>query len=191
MAQGSAIGASHGHVESDISDLNHVGAYAHVDGGDVSAVAINSLTDITVKTTDVTGVVAGDLLIVRVRGSLFNDSGGSRTVTITPSFNDEFSFTYAMFTTPHASNRNAFDIEYQLSVRNSSNADAIYIPEYDAGDGAAPGIVTVRSFLYGWDTVAADLTGTVTVAYKVKSNDVAATQEMLVYSFTVEKLSST
>ncbi len=191
MAQGSAIGASHGHLEADISDLNHVGNFVHVEAGSFSAVAVNSLTFVTVETVDITGVAAGDLLIARIYGTVLNDSGAQRLLTIQPNFDGQFTFEHSLFSNSHATNRTPFWAEFRLTVRDSSNADAFLQFAYKSADPSGPGDVAGFSDLSGWDTVAADLTGTVTVDYKVKSNDVAATQEMLLYSFTVEKLSST
>ncbi len=163
------------------------------DNADTAPIAINSTTDVTIKTTDVTGVVAGDALLVELVGAIHNDSGGVRVFTFTPDFDAQFDPEGTFSILSNATQRMPFRCRWILAVQDSSNSD-LWVDVATANANSVAGAYMPDSNIFRrmlWDTVAADLTGTVTVALLCRSNSTSATQEFHVNSFVVRKIAST
>ncbi len=185
LTDGSDAGALHTH------DLG--GDVVYSDNGDTADIDISEVTDVTIKTTDVTGVAVGDVLIAELRGTLLNNSGGTRTYIITPDFDGDFDPELSHGQTTNAAQRGLYVIRWDLTVAASNDAhidSQVYTTtQADAAQWRDTDAASLGYHM--WDESTNDLTGTITVALKIRSDSAAATQGFLVHSFVVRKVSST
>lgn len=163
-------------------------AGAAVFAGSVAAVAINSVTDVSIFSEDVTDIVAGDLLQVEVWGFSRNATGGNRTVTLTLDFDAAFDLEWE-FTS--VSQVQPFRITAEVAVASTSLATVIL-------RGAQSPQITVGAMTYntgtyntGYDTTTQNLTGTTAVTLHARSSDTTATQELTVLGLVIRKLTAT
>lgn len=164
----------------------------YADNGDAAGVAVNSVTDVTVKSATVTGVAAGDAVMAELTGTLFNNSGASRSFTLTPDFDGAFLPAQAITMDASPTAKAPVRVTWQLSVRSAATADMfaqLVSPTTSVPQGGgAFGFQSVRAM---WGTVSADLTGSVDVTLKVRSSATLPDQLFLVHSFVVRKIPST
>lgn len=158
-----------------------VGDVVYTENAEAS-VSVASTSDITIATTDVTGVVAGDLLVATSWIRLFNDSGGTRTYTITLEMGSVTqAANFAIIGNDHA----IFKHEWILAVVSTSDAQFQAQIEYDLNAIANNYASTTDRVAYKTST--SDLTGTVTVAFKVRSNSTSTPQTVYNHGFVVRK----
>ena len=164
------------------------GDVVYADGADASPININSLTDVVIKTADITDVAVGDILMARLVGRHINNSGSSRLLVWTLDFDNQFdaerSGSWSAGSDPRLKT-----IEWQMSVIATDNA--VYFARMNDNARSAVATWTGETFTSVWDTSTADLTGTITVNLKVRSNSTATTQTFHVDSFVIRKISST
>lgn len=173
-----------------------------VSGGDVvytatpADTAINSVTDITVVTRDVTGVVAGDQLIVDGWFTLLNNSAATRVYVITLDFDGLFDIEFttgAMATS--ATLMHPFQIYGVCDVRSTSLAYGMTAIEGQLPAGIASGTDTTMAATHlsgkGWGTSGSNATGTHTVTLRIRSANAAATQTCRLHSFVIRKVTPT
>jgi hypothetical protein len=166
------------------------GGMVHADSGN-AAVAINSTTDVTVETFDVLGVAIGDVVVAELTGTILNNSGGTRTYTITPDFDNQFDPDNDIGSIATSStNRAALHVRWELTIRSAALAEMYAHYRWAGADAAGVWGVTDQSE-HMWDASTADLTGTITTALKIRSSSATATQEFLVHSFVVKRYPST
>ena len=79
-----------------------------------SPLDISETTDVTIATTDITGVAVGDVLIARLWGTILNNSGGVRTYTFTPDFDAAFDPENAIVSV-NTTGRHPVDCEWMLA----------------------------------------------------------------------------
>ncbi len=150
-----------------------------------AGVSVASTSDITIATTDVTGVVAGDLLLAGAWFRIFNDSGGFRSYTITTEME---SLNEQLVVVPASGQHAIFQFEWLLAVVSASEARFQGYVLFDITSSGSWGAVEDEGV---WNSTASDLTGTVTVAVKVKSDIASGTQTLYNDGFVVRKISST
>ncbi len=184
LTDGSDADALHNHPTA--------GDVVYADNADAAAVDISEVTDVTIKTRDVTGVIAGDLLTAELRGTLLQDSGTTRTITFTPDFDNDFDPELAVNFS--ATSDSALVVcRWDLVVVSTSVAhmNASILNMLAIAPGSYRNAMATGDWDYVYDNSVNDLTGTVTVSFKMRSNNVAATQEFLVHSFVIRKVPST
>ena len=198
-----------GLLDDDHTNLLNSARHASEDhdglGGDVvfadlgpvagSPLDISEVTDVTIVTTDITGVVVGDLLIAKLWGTGLNNTGLNREWIFTPDFDAAFDPEDSVANIdPSATERHYYYVEWTLAVvatndaRMTGKRTTNPISEADGQWGDVGGTGEQETV---WGRVTSDLTGTVTVSLVVRSNSTAATQEFLLDSFVVRKISST
>ena len=152
--------------------------------------AINSVTDVTVVTRDVTSVGTTDKLVVEADFTILNASGAARVYIITLDFDGlfdvEFTTGSLAVTTGHY-----FNMRGVLDIRSASLAYGTFTLEGGLIAGLASGVdtTTVATHLRtrGWGTTASDASGTTTVALKIRSAAATATQTCRLHVFTISK----
>ena len=177
-------------------------ATPHGGGGDLvfvdtpNDVAINSTTDVTVNTRDVTGVVAGDQLIVDAWFTILNNSTATRIVTLTLDFDGVFDVELATGALAFSATlMQPVHLYGVLDVRSSSLAYGMFFMDMQLLAGIASGTDTTSAATHlqakGWGTSGANLTGTVTVALLARSASATATQTLRLHSHTIRKVTPT
>lgn len=154
-----------------------------------AAVSIASLTDVTVYTGNVTGIVAGDVLFVEVSGFSNNGSGGNRTITLTLDFDSAFDMEWA-FTAVSTVQPFRIFAEVAVVATNDSRLVMTALQTAQTVAGTLTVIGGTGSTSLGYDTTAQDLTGTTAVALKARSDATTATQELTVLGIVVSKFAS-
>ena len=169
------------------------GDVVYSDNGDTSDIDISEVTDVTIKTTDVTGVSVGDVLIAELVGTFFNDRGSPRLYVITPDFDAQYDPELTQNVDAHATAGSPVVIRWMMSPAATNEAFFIAQASFNtagtvtnAGDWVS---ATLDRQVHDLST--ADLTGTITVALKIRSASATANQGFRVLSFVVRKVSST
>jgi hypothetical protein len=185
------------------ADIDHTGLTG-VGGGASDLVfvatsadtAINSVTDITIVSQAITGVVADDVLIVDAYFMILNDSGAGRVYNISLDFDAAFPAEFITGSLANSSTLNhPFHLSAMLYVRSSSST--IGMAEIDGNE--VTGIAddankTMNSSGLGakvWGVQAGDMTGSCTVALFIRSASATATQTCKLVSFVVRKANNT
>ena len=165
----------------------------YADNADAAAVDISETSDVTVKTRDVTGVVVGDSIQAELIGTILNDSGATRNWTFTPDFDNDFDPEHAVNISTIAASRSVFVARWNLVVVSTSVAHmhASLLIMLQHATGTYRNAMSGSDWEFVYDDSVNDLTGTVTVSLKIRSNNATATQELLVHSFVIRKISST
>jgi hypothetical protein len=156
--------------------------------------AINSTTDITVVTRDVTSVGATDKLVVDCDFTIVNASGAARVYVVTLDFDGlfdvEFTTGSLAVTTGHF-----FNMRGVLDIRSTSLAYATFTIEGGLVAGLASGADTTMVATHlrtrGWGTTSSDASGTTTVALKIRSAASTATQTCRLHNLTISKYTPT
>lgn len=158
--------------------------------------AVNSVADVTIVTHDVTGVAAGDQLVVEGHFTILNDSTATRVYAITVDFDGLFDVEISTGALAFSSTlMHPFYFRACLDVRSASLAYAVFSVEGQLAAGIASGTDTTMAATHlrgmGWGTTASDVTGTCTVALKVRSANATATQTLRLHQFSIRKMSPT
>lgn len=158
--------------------------------------AINSLTDVTIVTRNVTGVAAGDQLVVDGWFLILNDSGSGRVYNMSLDFDGVFP---AEMVT--ASLANSSTIMHQFHIRGvfdvRSNALTYGYAEVYGGattgntDDANMTMVATPLSASVWGSQTTDVTGTVTVTFAIRSASATATQTCRLFNFSIRKQTPT
>jgi hypothetical protein len=156
--------------------------------------AINSVTDVTVVTRDVTSVGATDKLVVDCDFTIVNASGAARVYVVTLDFDGlfdvEFTTGSLAVTTGHF-----FNMRGTLDIRSTSLAYGTFTIEGGLIAGLASGADTTMVATHlrtrGWGTTASDASGTTTVALKIRSAASTATQTCRLHNLTISKYTPT
>jgi len=173
---------------------SHAAEVVYSDNGDTTDIDISEVTDVTIKTTDIAGVAVGDVLIAELTGILYNNSGAARTYVITPDFDGQFDPEMSQNFDAHTTSGTPLTVRWALTPAATNEAHLVARAEFHSGGVATA--VGVWAFSTTGDRMVhdlstADLTGTITVALKIRSAAADATQGFRVVSFTVRKISST
>lgn len=160
-----------------------------------SNTAVNSVTDVTILSQAVTGLVAGDQVIVDGTATILNDSGSSRTYTVTMDWDSLFDIEQSTAgMTNSASSELVVFLHSVLSIRSTSVAYCTNRMETGAAagsasgaDAAVSGVVPLQ--LLSWGTTSTDATGSTTFDLKVRSTDATATQTFRLHTLTITKVS--
>lgn len=154
--------------------------------------AINSVTDITIETRDVTNVSAGDQVVMEGSFTIVNDSGATRVYAITLDFDGTFDCeisTGALATS--ATLRHQFQFKAYCDIRATNLAYCTIFIGGGLAAGVASGadITMAATDLTGssWGTTTNDLTGTLTCALKIRSANATATQTCRLHNFVIRK----
>jgi len=156
--------------------------------------AINSTTDVTVLTRDVTSVGATDKLVVDCDFTIVNASGAARVYVVTLDFDGlfdvEFTTGSLAVTTGHF-----FNMRGVLDIRSTSLAYGTFTIEGGLIAGLASGADTTMVATHlrtrGWGTTASDASGTTTVDLKIRSAASTATQTCRLHNLTISKYTPT
>ena len=158
--------------------------------------AINSVTDITIVTRDVTSVGATDILDVTADFIILNNSGATRVYVITLDFDDLFDVEFstgALATS--ATLMHPFTVRGVLGIRSTSLAYATFVCEGQLAAGIASGTDTTMAATHlramGWGTTASDASGTTTVALKIRSANATATQTCRLLNLQIRRTAPT
>ncbi len=159
-------------------------------------VAINNAADVTVITRDVTGVGATDILDVTADFVILNNSTATRVYVLTLDFDGLFD---VEFTTGalafSATVMHPFTIRGVLGIRSTSLAYATFVCEGQLAAGIASGTDTTMAATHlrasGWGETASNVTGTTTVALKIRSAANTATQTCRLLSLVINKYTPT
>ncbi len=178
---------------SNLGPHTSAGDVVYADNADSAAVDVSEVTDVTIKTRDVTGVVAGDSIQAELIGTILNDSGATRNWTFTPDFDNDFDPEHAVNISTIAASRSVFVARWNLVVVSTSVAHmhASLLIMLQHATGTYRNAMSGSDWEFVYDDSVNDLTGTVTVSLKIRSNNATATQELLVHSFVIRKISST
>lgn len=157
---------------------------------------INNVADVTVVTRNVTGVAAGDQIIVEADFVILNNSGAARVYVITLDFDSLFD---VEFTTgsmaASATLMHPIRIRAVCNVRASNLAymTAELHQQLAAGLAAGADVATAATMLQNmsWGSSTSDATGTLTVDFKIRSANGTATQTCRLVGFTIRKVSPT
>jgi hypothetical protein len=156
--------------------------------------AINSTTDVTVLTRDVTSVGATDKLVVDCDFTIVNASGAARVYVVTLDFDGlfdvEFTTGSLAITTGHF-----FNMRGTLDIRSTSLAYGTFTIEGGLIAGLASGADTTMVATHlrtrGWGTTASDASGTTTVTLRIRSANATATQTCRLHNLTISKYTPT
>jgi len=175
-------------VGGGASDLVYIGT-----PGDT---AINSVTDVTIVTTGVTGVVATDQLVVDCWFTIINDSGAGRVYNISLDFDGVFPAEFITGSLANSSTlHHPFHIQAFMDVRATNLTYGMaQIAANEVSGIADDANKTMNSSglgAYVWGTQTTDITGTVTVSLAVRSASATATQTLRLIGFTVRKVNPT
>jgi hypothetical protein len=143
-----------------------------------TSIDIASLTEVTVYSKALTGLEVGDVIKLRLVGSVFNNSGAVRTYThiftlgsLSISINDAASMANS------AVNESVHEMECTIAI-SATNFASIY-GELDRSNPGAIGSaqsITVNTVRKATNETTSDLTGSQTFSYGVLSTGAVATQ---------------
>lgn len=158
--------------------------------------SINVLADATIVTRDVTGMAAGDQLVVEADFVILNNSTATRALVFTLDFDAAFDVEFTTGALAFSSTlMHPFYLRAVLDIRSTSLAYATFVCEGQLAAGIASGTDTTMAATHlrgmGWGTSAADLTGTCTVALKARSPSTSATQTFRLHRLTISKYTPT
>jgi hypothetical protein len=154
-----------------------------------SAIDVSEVTDQSIFSTNVTGLAAGDLLMVELWGFSNNGSGGNRTLTFTLDFDTAFDMEWPITT---VSTAQGWRLTGLLSI-HASNHSTLHLTGIVGNQvtvGTMTGINTTGT-AQGYDTTTQDLTGTTAVTLVARSNATTATQDITVLGVVIRKITST
>ena len=183
LTDGSDADALHSHPALVQGDVVYVAA-------ENEGIDISETSDVTIGTTDVTGVAAGDIIIAELYGTLLQNSGDTRNMVFTPDFDGVFD---AELTRSYGASSDPTWLRIRWILSVSSASSATFMAEYKENPGQTAGTwdgSTTAEFMVHEDT-ATDMTGTITVALNIRSAVETATQTFDLASFVVRKVSAT
>jgi hypothetical protein len=171
-----------------------------ISGGDIvyaptpADVAINNAADQTIATKDLSGIVAGDQIVMEGEFIILNNSTATRVYVITLDFDNAFDIE---ITTPalatSATLMHPFMFRAVCNVRSTSLAYAVVSLDMQLAAGIASGTDTTMAATHlsgkGWGESASNLTGTLTCNLKIRSANNTATQTCRLINFIVRKTS--
>lgn len=155
--------------------------------------AINSVTDITIATVDLTNAAANDRYEISGAFIILNNSGATRVYVITIDFDNAFDIEFSTAAmAASATLEHVFFFQGFLSIRSTSLAyaatriDGFTAAGQASGADSTMGTSNLNSF--GWGTTGSNLTGTLTCDLKIRSANATATQTCRLVSFNVRKV---
>ncbi len=154
--------------------------------------AINSVTDVTIVTRDVTGVGATDSLNVEAEFTILNNSTATRVYVITLDFDGLFDVEFSTGALAFSSTlMHPFFLRGTLDIRSTSLCYGVFTCEGQLAAGIASGTDTTMAATHlramGWGTSASDASGTCTVALKIRSANATATQTLRLHRMVITK----
>jgi hypothetical protein len=186
------------HADIDHTGLTGVGGGASdlVYIATAADTAINSVSDVTIVSQAITGVVADDVLIVDCYFLILNDSGAGRVYNISLDF--DAAFPAEMITaslTNSATAHHPFHLRGRLYVKSSSSTIGMVEIDGNSATGVADDAnrtmasdgLSART----WGVQAGDMTGSCTVALFIRSASATATQTCKLVSLTIRKANNT
>ncbi len=145
----------------------------------------------------ITGVIAGDQLLIDLWFTIMNNSLASRTYTPTIVLGG-FTLINAGATgtiTASATNRFTFRQTVMFSVSSTSLAYGMVSGSGQGGTGSAGGtaigLATSATSPQGWNSIASDMTGTNTFTSGYTSSSTTTTQTLTLHSINIRKISAT
>lgn len=177
-------------VRDVVTALHTAGAAVFADANS-TAVAIHSVTDVSVFSVNVIDIVAGDLLEVEWWGFSRNATGGNRTLTLTLDFDGAFDMEWS-FTSMSQVQHVSMSARLVVHASNLATLNMIGTQPIQSAVGVMYVVAdTTGHDKAGYDTTTQDLTGTTAVSLNARSSDTTATQELTVLGMTIRKLTST
>ncbi|KKM84011.1 hypothetical protein LCGC14_1303590, partial [marine sediment metagenome] len=173
-------------------------SHAASGGGDVVYVKsgetfeINNTVYTSIIARSVTGVSVGDTLEIELTGYLHINAGGPRTINYVVEVGGEFNMTSPnKGFTSHASQKAPIRYRMTVAIVSASEANAWGQSDTPGSIGSGGNDWQTNIVNTSWDSTAADLTGTVTVDLRFKSDSGALTQLLEVVSYTIRHNSNT
>ena len=156
-------------------------------GGDT---VINSLTDVTCATRDVSNVIAGDVLEIEIWFTILNNSGSSKTVTFTIDFDGLFDCEISTgILAASGSAAHPIFASAILDVRSSALSYMIVRADGDTSTAYSSGtnktMATGNRRAMTWATSTTDLTGVTTCVLKARSDNATVTQTLRLHDFSI------
>jgi hypothetical protein len=159
-----------------------------------SAHDVSEITDVTIFSVSVPDVVAGDQIKAEVVFTLLNDSGAARTYTRRLEFGSFAQDAAEVATIADSSTGQSPRREFavlSVSAANLARLDWTLFGQGTAAAGPAAGQVVTQNTGRLWNTTTSDLTGTITVAFKMRSSNANATQTLTLHSYKITKTPTT
>lgn len=159
-------------------------------------VNIASITDVTIASDVVTGLAAGDQLIIEAEFIILNNSAATRNIIVTLDIGTTFDIELTMPALAFSATlMHPATIRGVLNVRSTSLAYFMTSLEMQLAAGIAAGTDTSAAATHlhakGWNTTATDLTGSETVNLFMRSAAATATQTCRLLGFRIHKISPT
>ncbi len=158
--------------------------------------AINSITDVSVVSSNLTDIAVGDQILVDCMLTIFNNSTAARVYVITLDINGLFDIEFTTGSLAFSATlEHPFILTASFAVRSTSLSYQVVECRGQLATGLAAGGDTTTQATnlqaMGWGSSAANMTGTQPVQLKVRSASATATQTCRVHSFVVRKVSPT
>lgn len=175
---------------TDPSWVQNQGAAAHVPTeGDT---AINSITDVTIVTKDITSVAAGDQIVVEGEFVILNNSTATRVYNICVDFDGAMVVEWVT-----AALATSATLLHPMSFRAVCNIRATNLaysvnrawmgPAAGIAAGGDPTMAATDLTAISWGNTTNDLTPTTTVTLKIRSASATATQTCRCVHFVIKK----
>jgi len=156
--------------------------------------AVNSVADVTIVSQAVTGIVAGDQIMVEGFFTILNNSGAGRSYVMTFDWDSLFDIEITSHSVPaSATNETPGHFKSLLSVRSTSLAYCVNETRINSSGATASGGDSTQSGGargQGWGSTATDATGSTTFTFLVRSGSATATQTLRLHSCKITKLST-
>lgn len=147
---------------------------------------------VTVLSKSITGIVAGDQVLLDVWYTILNNSTANRNYTPLVSLGSfSTSAQEAGSIASNATNRANRRIGFQISVSASNLAYGLMNENgSSAGAANAAGALTASLSNQTWNSTTSDLTGSQTLVFSVASTSTTTTQTLTLHSYTIRKIST-
>lgn len=195
----------HGYVPKAPNDakqfLNGLGAFEIPPGGIVyvptpANTAVNVVADATIATVDIANAAAENQYLVDLWFTILNNSTATRVYAMTVDFDNAFDIEISTGALASSATLiHPFHIQAILDIRSTSLAYMVVdVQGFTAAGIASGGDVTMAATMLSamsWGTSGGNLTGTLTVNFKIRSANTTATQTLRLHNFSISKMRPT
>lgn len=187
--------ASNAKKKLQVGNLPTGGAPNYVVANSNTPTDVSEVTDVTVVTRDLS-VSATQIIEVDIYGLVVQDSGAVRLWTFTLDFDGAFDLEFTRsFTNVASTSRVPVHISARAHIHSSTLAEMVAFIKMNAAARTSGQDVGVGADQWleesGWGTTSSDLTGTCTVALKIRSDSATATQTFAVTAAVMRVYSQT
>ena len=194
----------HGYVPKAPADATQIlnglaGAWVIPVGGVIyvpanADTAVNVAADATIFTKNVTAAV-GDRFLVDIWFTFLNNSGVNRVLTMTVDFDDTFDTEIATGSLGvSATSCHPFKLNALVDIRATNLAYMMFQAEGSTASSLASGadVIMAATMLnaISWATTTNNLTGTLTINFKIRSSSTTGTQTLRLHHASITKFTS-